>query len=90
MPGSSSSISFATLWILQKTLAVDQDVVDNVVEEGVVAGLKGAGAGVVITVLDTEKNHSPFTQLQSKLGVLSMPMNEERLFLKPIIWLPQS
>jgi hypothetical protein len=63
MPGSSSGISFATLWILQKTLAVDQDVVDNVVEEGVVTGLEGTGAAeeeVLITVLDTEKNGSPF------------------------------
>ena len=62
-PGSSSGISFATLWILQKTLAVDQDVVDNVVEEGVVAALEGAGEAeeeVLITVLDTEKNRGPF------------------------------
>jgi len=83
MPGSSSSISFATLWILQKTLAVDLDIVDvvNVVKEGVVAGLEGAGANEeeAITILDMEKlkNNSSFTAAcQSESGVLSRPMKE--------------
>jgi len=84
MPGSSSSISFATLWILQKTLAVDRDVVDNVVEEGVVARLEGAGAAeeevVRVTVLDTEKNCSPFP-LDLHRGTLK-PMREETLFFE--------
>ena len=61
---------------------MDRDVVDNVVEEGVVAGLEGAGAAeeevVRITVLDTEKNRSPFP-LDPHRGTLEA--NEGRNFV---------
>jgi hypothetical protein len=37
---SSSDIYYVRLWILQKTLAGDRDVVDNIVEEEAVVGLE--------------------------------------------------